>query len=93
MQSRHLKLLAAATLTAWSLTAGLAQAAGVLTIGCREDSTTFDPIKARKTATPGSSPTSTTPWCASITWAPRWSRAWQKAGTFQGWPDLHLQAA
>ena len=46
MQSRHLKLLAAATLTAWSLTAGLAQAAGVLTIGCREDSTTFDPIKS-----------------------------------------------
>lgn len=46
MHSRHLKLLAAATLTAWSLTAGLAQAAGVLTIGCREDSTTFDPIKS-----------------------------------------------
>lgn len=46
MQSRHLKLLAAATLTAWSLTAGLAQAAGVLTIGCREESTTFDPIKS-----------------------------------------------
>jgi len=46
MQSRHLKLLAAATLTAWSLTAGFAQAAGVLTIGCREDSTTFDPIKS-----------------------------------------------
>ena len=46
MQSGHLKLLAAATLTAWSLTAGLAQAAGVLTIGCREDSTTFDPIKS-----------------------------------------------
>ena len=33
MQSRHLKLLAAATLTAWSLTAGIAHAAGVLTIG------------------------------------------------------------
>ena len=46
MHSRHLKLLAAATLTAWSLTAGLAHAAGVLTIGCREDSTTFDPIKS-----------------------------------------------
>jgi peptide/nickel transport system substrate-binding protein len=46
MQSHHLKLLAAATLTAWSLTAGFAQAAGVLTIGCREDSTTFDPIKS-----------------------------------------------
>ncbi|NWA31461.1 ABC transporter substrate-binding protein [Pseudomonas sp. C6002] len=46
MQSRHLKLLAAATLTAWSLTAGIAHAAGVLTIGCREDSTTFDPIKS-----------------------------------------------
>lgn len=45
MRSRHLKLLAAATLTACTLASGIAQAAGVLTIGCREESTTFDPIK------------------------------------------------
>ncbi|MCE6977016.1 ABC transporter substrate-binding protein [Pseudomonas frederiksbergensis] len=46
MRSRHLKLLAAATLTACTLASGIAQAAGVLTIGCREESTTFDPIKS-----------------------------------------------
>ncbi|WP_256737152.1 ABC transporter substrate-binding protein, partial [Pseudomonas gingeri] len=46
MRSRHLKLLSAATLAVCSLAAGVAQAAGVLTIGCREDSTTFDPIKS-----------------------------------------------
>lgn len=46
MRSKHLKLLTAATLTVCTLAAGVAQAAGVLTIGCREESTTFDPIKS-----------------------------------------------
>jgi peptide/nickel transport system substrate-binding protein len=46
MKSRHLKLLTAATLAACTLAAGVSQAAGVLTIGCREESTTFDPIKS-----------------------------------------------
>lgn len=39
MRSKHLKLLTAATLTVCTLAAGVAQAAGVLTIGCREEST------------------------------------------------------
>ncbi len=38
------RLLAATALAALSLTASIAEAAGVLTIGRREDSTTFDPI-------------------------------------------------
>ncbi|ALI03582.1 glutathione ABC transporter substrate-binding protein GsiB [Pseudomonas sp. FW306-02-F02-AA] len=46
MKSKHLKLLTAATLAACTLAAGVSQAAGVLTIGCREESTTFDPIKS-----------------------------------------------
>ncbi|WP_413792680.1 MULTISPECIES: ABC transporter substrate-binding protein [unclassified Pseudomonas] len=46
MRSKHLKLLTAATLTVCTLAAGVSQAAGVLTIGCREESTTFDPIKS-----------------------------------------------
>ncbi|AMB84886.1 diguanylate cyclase [Pseudomonas agarici] len=46
MRSRHLKLLSAAALAVCSLAASVTQAAGVLTIGCREDSTTFDPIKS-----------------------------------------------
>ncbi len=46
MKPGALKLLTAALLAATALTSGLAQAAGVLTIGCREDSTTFDPIKS-----------------------------------------------
>ncbi len=61
MRSRHLKLLAAATLTACTLASGIAQAAGVLTIGCREESTTFDPIKsAQKPRYLGVFPMSTT---------------------------------
>jgi len=46
MKTRHRQLLAAASLLACTLTSGIAQAAGVLTIGCREESTTFDPIKS-----------------------------------------------
>lgn len=46
MKTRHRHLLAAASLLACTLTSGIAQAAGVLTIGCREESTTFDPIKS-----------------------------------------------
>ena len=46
MKPGALKLLTAALLAASALTSGLAQAAGVLTIGCREESTTFDPIKS-----------------------------------------------
>lgn len=46
MRSKHLKLLTAAALAACTLATGVAQAAGVLTIGCREESTTFDPIKS-----------------------------------------------
>ena len=46
MKPGALKLLTAALLAASALTAGVAQAAGVLTIGCREESTTFDPIKS-----------------------------------------------
>lgn len=45
MKARHLKLLTVAMLAACSLAAGVAQAAGVLTIGRREDGTTFDPIR------------------------------------------------
>jgi len=43
-RSRMTRLLAATALAALSLTASIAEAAGVLTIGRREDSTTFDPI-------------------------------------------------
>lgn len=39
------KLLSAALLAASALSTGVVHAAGVLTIGCREESTTFDPIK------------------------------------------------
>lgn len=45
MKPGTLKLLTAALLAASALASGVAQAAGVLTIGCREESTTFDPIK------------------------------------------------
>ncbi len=82
MRSKHLKLLTAATLTVCTLAAGVAQAAGVLTIGCREESTTFDPIKARRTVITGCSPMFTTYWCASTTPAPSWYRGWPKAGRF-----------
>ncbi|MBC3438080.1 ABC transporter substrate-binding protein [Pseudomonas sp. BW16M2] len=46
MKPAALKLLTAAILAASTLASGMAQAAGVLTIGCREESTTFDPIKS-----------------------------------------------
>ncbi|WP_047306159.1 ABC transporter substrate-binding protein [Pseudomonas fluorescens] len=46
MKAKHRKILAAASLLACTLTTGISQAAGVLTIGCREESTTFDPIKS-----------------------------------------------
>ena len=46
MKPGALKLLTAALLAASALTTGVANAAGVLTIGCREDTTTFDPIKS-----------------------------------------------
>ncbi|MBC7211206.1 MAG: ABC transporter substrate-binding protein, partial [Pseudomonas sp.] len=46
MKPAALKLLTAAILAASILASGMAQAAGVLTIGCREESTTFDPIKS-----------------------------------------------
>ncbi|MFD2641448.1 ABC transporter substrate-binding protein [Pseudomonas japonica] len=46
MKPGALKLLTAALLAASALTTGVAHAAGVLTIGCREESTTFDPIKS-----------------------------------------------
>ncbi|GAO94381.1 hypothetical protein PSA5_16710 [Pseudomonas syringae pv. actinidiae] len=41
-----MKMLTVAMLAACSLAAGVAEAAGVLTIGRREDGTTFDPIKS-----------------------------------------------
>ncbi|MBD8187526.1 ABC transporter substrate-binding protein [Pseudomonas viridiflava] len=46
MKARPVKLLTVAMLAACSLAAGVAEAAGVLTIGRREDGTTFDPIKS-----------------------------------------------
>ncbi|OLS60795.1 ABC transporter substrate-binding protein [Pseudomonas putida] len=46
MKPGALKLLTAALLAASALTSGIAHAAGVLTIGCREETTTFDPIKS-----------------------------------------------
>jgi ABC-type transport system substrate-binding protein len=60
----------------------MAQAAGVLTIGRREDSTTFDPIKSAQNADN---------WVFSNVFDPlvrvdkagrSWSRAWLKAGRF-----------
>ncbi|MCQ8783074.1 ABC transporter substrate-binding protein [Mangrovibrevibacter kandeliae] len=44
MTRRHLHLAAATALAALTLGTGIAEAAGVLSIGRREDSTTFDPI-------------------------------------------------
>ncbi|KPW63303.1 Extracellular solute-binding protein, family 5, partial [Pseudomonas caricapapayae] len=46
MKARPMKMLTVAMLAACSLAAGVAEAAGVLTIGRREDGTTFDPIKS-----------------------------------------------
>ncbi|MCE5983752.1 ABC transporter substrate-binding protein [Pseudomonas wadenswilerensis] len=46
MKPTALKLLTAAVLAASTLATGTTLAAGVLTIGCREESTTFDPIKS-----------------------------------------------
>lgn len=46
MKTQPIKLLIAASLAACTLTSAIAQAAGVLSIGCREESTTFDPIKS-----------------------------------------------
>lgn len=46
MKARHRKILVAASFLVCALTTGVSQAAGVLTIGCREESTTFDPIKS-----------------------------------------------
>jgi len=45
MKRRLLRLAAATALSALTLGANIAEAAGVLTIGRREDSSTFDPIK------------------------------------------------
>jgi peptide/nickel transport system substrate-binding protein len=50
MKHRHVKLLAASVFLALSVVSEMAQAAGVLTIGRREDSTTFDPIKSAQNA-------------------------------------------
>lgn len=44
MKARPMKMLTVAMLAACSLATGVAEAAGVLTIGRREDGTTFDPI-------------------------------------------------
>jgi peptide/nickel transport system substrate-binding protein len=45
MKTRWMKLAAASAFAILAFGSGLAEAAGVLTIGRREDSTTFDPIK------------------------------------------------
>jgi peptide/nickel transport system substrate-binding protein len=45
MRKRILELTAASVLAVLAFGSGMAEAAGVLTIGRREDSTTFDPIK------------------------------------------------
>ena len=45
MRKRILELTAASALAVLAFGSGIAEAAGVLTIGRREDSTTFDPIK------------------------------------------------
>ena len=50
MKHRQIKLLAASVFLALSVVSEMAQAAGVLTIGRREDSTTFDPIKSAQNA-------------------------------------------
>ena len=50
MKHRQVKLLAASVFLALSVVSEMAQAAGVLTIGRREDSTTFDPIKSAQNA-------------------------------------------
>jgi len=50
MKHRQIKLLAASVFLALSAVSEMAQAAGVLTIGRREDSTTFDPIKSAQNA-------------------------------------------
>ncbi len=50
MKRKHVKLAAAGLLLALSAVSELAQAAGILTIGRREDSTTFDPIKSAQNA-------------------------------------------
>lgn len=50
MKHRQIKLLAASVFLALSVVSEIAQAAGVLTIGRREDSTTFDPIKSAQNA-------------------------------------------
>ncbi|GAB7212349.1 ABC transporter substrate-binding protein [Dickeya oryzae] len=50
MKHKHVKLLAASVFLALSVVSEMAQAAGVLTIGRREDSTTFDPIKSAQNA-------------------------------------------
>ncbi|ANH09195.1 MULTISPECIES: ABC transporter substrate-binding protein [Shinella] len=45
MKNKWMKMSVAAVMAGLSFGAGIAEAAGVLTIGRREDSTTFDPIK------------------------------------------------
>lgn len=50
MKQKHFNVVAAGVLLALSLVSEMAQAAGVLTIGRREDSTTFDPIKSAQNA-------------------------------------------
>ncbi len=44
--TKHFRMVAAGLMLTLSLVCEVAQAAGVLTIGRREDSTTFDPIKS-----------------------------------------------
>ena len=50
MKRKHFTIVAAGVLLALSAVSQLAEAAGVLTIGRREDSTTFDPIKSAQNA-------------------------------------------
>lgn len=50
MKQKHYNIAAAGLLLALSAVGEMAQAAGILTIGRREDSTTFDPIKSAQNA-------------------------------------------
>ena len=50
MKRKHFTVVAAGVLLALSVVSQFAEAAGVLTIGRREDSTTFDPIKSAQNA-------------------------------------------
>ncbi|WJY13673.1 ABC transporter substrate-binding protein [Pectobacteriaceae bacterium CE90] len=50
MKQKHFNVIAAGLMLAFSLVSEMAQAAGILTIGRHEDSTTFDPIKSAQNA-------------------------------------------